>query len=54
VRNARSVLARYLPPATGALPLDQIEALHRVYLQSGITSVVERGGTVESYRATRR
>ncbi len=51
VRNARSVLARYLPPATDALPLDQIEALHRVYLQSGITSVVERGGTVEGYRA---
>ena len=50
LRNARSALARYLPPA-GALPLDQLEALHRVYLASGITSVTERGATVDGYRA---
>lgn len=51
LRNARSALARYLPVPTAGLPLEQIEALHRVYLRSGITSVVERGATVEGYRA---
>ncbi|BCS32174.1 amidohydrolase [Luteitalea sp. TBR-22] len=51
LRNARSALSRYLPAPTAALPLAEIEALHRVYLESGITSVIERGATVAGYRA---
>jgi predicted amidohydrolase YtcJ len=51
LRNARAALARYLPAPTAGLPLEQIEALHRVYLESGITSVVERGASVDGYRA---
>ncbi len=40
--------ARALPPGRTRhpSPLDQIEALHRAYLATGITSIVERGGSV--------
>ena len=51
LRNAAGMLARFRPPAPAAIPLDQIEALHREYLRSGITSIIERGGNVEGYRA---
>ncbi|HTU99382.1 MAG TPA: amidohydrolase family protein, partial [Luteitalea sp.] len=50
LRNAAGMLARFRPPVTKAVPLEQIEALHRSYLASGITSIVERGGSVEGYR----
>ena len=50
LRNVGRLLARFRPRVTSATPLDQIEALHRAYLSTGITSVIERGGTVEGYR----
>jgi predicted amidohydrolase YtcJ len=51
LRNAAGMLARFRPAAAPTMPLEQIEALHRSYLASGITSIVERGGSVEGYRA---
>jgi predicted amidohydrolase YtcJ len=50
LRNAGAMLAKFRPTAGAAAPLDQIEALHRVYLQSGITSIGERAASVDGYR----
>ncbi|AMY08621.1 N-substituted formamide deformylase precursor [Luteitalea pratensis] len=50
LRNAGSMLARFRPAAPASLPLDQIERLHRAYLATGITSIVERGGSVGGFR----
>lgn len=50
LRNAGDLLARHRVRATSEVPLDQVEALHRAYLATGITSIVERGGTVDGYR----
>ena len=54
LRNAGSMLSRYRPPAPASAPLDQIEALHRAYLATGITSIGERGGTPAGYRTYER
>ena len=51
LRNAGRMLARFRPAPPATPPLDQIDALHRAYLASGITSIVERGATVDGYRA---
>jgi predicted amidohydrolase YtcJ len=51
LRNAASMLARFRPPAPGSVPLDQIERIHLAYLATGITSIVERGGSVAGFRA---
>lgn len=51
LRNVGGLLARFRPPATSAIPLDQVEAAHRAYLRTGITSIIERGAGVEGYRA---
>jgi predicted amidohydrolase YtcJ len=48
LRNAGSLLARFGYKA-GAPPLDALEQVHRQYLATGITSIVERGATVEGY-----
>jgi len=48
LRNAGSLLARF-GYKTGAPPLDALEQVHRQYLAAGITSIIERGATVEGY-----
>jgi predicted amidohydrolase YtcJ len=48
LRNAGSLLARF-GYKTGAPPLDALEQVHRQYLAAGITSIVERGATLEGY-----
>lgn len=53
LRNAGGLLARFRPTSEG-MPLDTLERVHRQYLASGITSVIERGATLpgfETYRA---
>ena len=50
LRNASSMLARFRPAAPESPPLDQIERLHRAYLATGITSIVERGGSAGGLR----
>ena len=49
LRNAGSLLARF-GYKTGAPPLDALEQVHRQYLAAGITSVIERGATLEGYQ----
>jgi predicted amidohydrolase YtcJ len=50
LRNAGRLLARFGYKA-GAPPLDALEQVHRQYLAAGITSVIERGATLEGYSA---
>ena len=54
LRNAGALLAKYRGRASADVPLDQVEALHRAYLATGITSIIERGGTPDGYRAYER
>lgn len=51
LRNVGGLLARFRPATAAAVPLDLLERVHRAYLRAGITSVIERGASVEGYRA---
>ncbi len=51
LRNVGSMLARFQPSESAAPPLDMLERVHRQYVATGITSVIERNATVEGYRA---
>ena len=52
LRNARDMLARFRNK-TGAAPLDQLERVHQQYLAAGLTSVIERGATLDGYQSYR-
>jgi predicted amidohydrolase YtcJ len=49
LRNVGSLLDRFRPPSAG-VSLDGLEQVHRQYLAAGITSVIERGASLEGYR----
>jgi predicted amidohydrolase YtcJ len=49
LRNVDRLLARFRP-APANVPLDNLEQVHRQYLAAGITSVIERGASIEGYR----
>jgi predicted amidohydrolase YtcJ len=51
LRNVGSMLARFRLSESVVPPLDTLERVHRQYVATGITSVIERGATVEGYRA---
>ena len=51
LRNVGAMLARFRPSASPVPPLDMLERVHQQYVQTGITSVIERDATVEGYRA---
>jgi predicted amidohydrolase YtcJ len=51
LRNVGSMLARFQPSEAAVPPLDVLERVHRQYVATGITSVIERNATVEGYRA---
>jgi len=51
LRNVGAMLARFRPSASAVPPLDMLERVHRQYVATGITSVIERDATVEGYRA---
>jgi predicted amidohydrolase YtcJ len=56
LRNVDKLLARFRPPPL-KVPLDALEQVHRQYVAAGITSVIERGATLDgyhSYEALRR
>lgn len=53
LRNAGGLLARFRP-TPGAVPLDTLERVHRQYLAAGITSVIERGATLQGFDTYRR
>jgi predicted amidohydrolase YtcJ len=49
LRNVDSLLARFRP-AQRPVPVDVLERVHRQYLAVGITSVIERGATLDGFR----
>ncbi len=56
LRNVDSLLARFRP-AQARVPLEALEQVHRQYVDAGITSVIERGASLEgfqTYEALRR
>ncbi len=51
LRNVGAMLAPFRPSASAIPPPDMLERVHQQYVRTGITSVIERDGTVEGYRA---
>jgi predicted amidohydrolase YtcJ len=51
LRNVGSMLARFRPGGSAVPPLDMLERVLERYVETGITSVIERDATVEGYRA---
>jgi predicted amidohydrolase YtcJ len=51
LRNVGNMLSQFHAEAAGVPPLDELERVHRQYLATGITSVIERGATLDGYRA---
>lgn len=52
LRNVGGLLARFRPE-DGAVSPEILERVHRQYLASGITSIIERGATLDGYQAYR-
>jgi predicted amidohydrolase YtcJ len=50
LRNVGGLLAPFRP-RSGTVSLDMLEQVHRQYLATGITSVVERGATLDGYKS---
>jgi predicted amidohydrolase YtcJ len=48
LRNPGGLLARFRP-SSKSVPLDGLEQVHKQYLATGITSVIERGATLDGY-----
>jgi predicted amidohydrolase YtcJ len=51
LRNVGGMLSKFRPREVQGIPLDMLERVHRAYNAIGITSVIERGSSVEGYRA---
>jgi predicted amidohydrolase YtcJ len=50
LRNVGGLLAAFRP-RPGSVSLDMLERIHRQYLATGITSVIERGATLDGYKS---
>jgi predicted amidohydrolase YtcJ len=50
LRNVGGMLARFRRDAASAPPLEMLERVHGQYLATGITSVIERGASVDGFR----
>jgi len=50
LRNVGGLLARFRSDAAAALPLDALERVHDQYIATGITSIIERGATLDGYK----
>jgi predicted amidohydrolase YtcJ len=50
LRNVGGLLAPFRPQS-GSVSLDMLEQIHRQYLAAGITSVIERGATLDGYKS---
>ncbi len=50
LRNVGGLLARFRPAEGSTPPLDALERVHDQYLATGITSVIERGASLDGYR----
>ncbi len=51
LRNVGGMLARFHAEAAAVPPLDLLERVHQQYIATGLTSVIERGATLDGYRA---
>lgn len=52
LRNVGGMLARFRPAAAeDSPPLDALERVHQAYLRAGITSIGERGASLDGFRA---
>lgn len=49
LRNVGSLLSRFRPETSADAPLDVLERVHRQYIETGITSIIERGATLDGY-----
>ncbi len=50
LRNVGALLEPFRP-RSGSVSLDMLERIHRQYLATGITSVIERGATLDGYKS---
>lgn len=51
LRNVGDLLGRFRGAADDAAPLEMLDRVHQAYAKAGITSVIERGATMEGWRA---
>jgi len=51
LRNVGGMLSRFHAEAAAVPPPDYLERVHQQYIATGITSVIERGATLDGYRA---
>ncbi len=51
LRNVGSLLAHFRAAVGDTLSLDELARVHQQYLRAGITSIVERGASVDGYQA---
>jgi predicted amidohydrolase YtcJ len=51
LRNVGALLARFQNAADETVPLDMLDRVHEAYSRAGITSVIERGATMDGWRA---
>ncbi len=50
LRNVGGMLSRFHAEAAAVPPLDLLARVHQQYIATGITSVIERGATLDGYR----
>jgi predicted amidohydrolase YtcJ len=51
LRNVGALLSRFQNAADDTVPLDMLDRVHEDYSRAGITSVIERGATMDGWRA---
>jgi predicted amidohydrolase YtcJ len=51
LRNVGALLARFRAAEAAVPPLEMLEQVHQRYIETGITSVIERSATLEGYQA---
>ena len=51
LRNVGALLSRFQNAADDSVPLDILDRVHEAYSRAGITSVIERGATMDGWRA---
>jgi predicted amidohydrolase YtcJ len=51
LRNVGALLSRFQNAANDNVPLDMLDRVHEAYSRAGITSVIERGATMDGWRA---
>jgi predicted amidohydrolase YtcJ len=50
LRNVGDLLGRFRGASDDTVPLEMLDRVHRAYAEAGITSVIERGATLDGWR----